>query len=129
MNDYKNEAIPDVEGQAVFFYYKDMDVAAEFYGEKLGFEKTFDKGWVKIYQTSATSFIGLVDEEHGTLKGAENKPVMFSIVTKEVDKWYAFVKEKGIEIKDELGDASSVPIRGFMIEDPEGYVIEFFQWK
>jgi len=122
------DKMPGIDSQVTFLYYKDLNKAEEFYGKVSGLNKTFDQGWVRIFQISSTSYVGLVDESRGSHKSSENKPVMLSIVTADVDSWYAVLKTKGIKIISELSNSSSVPVRAFLIEDPEGYTVEFFQW-
>ena len=119
---------PGTDAQVVMFYYKGLDEVDRFYGELLGFEKTLDYDWVKMYQTSANSTVGLVAESEGAWHDVQEKnAVMLSIVTREVDAWYARLQQKdGITFLKEIGDGG--PIRSFMIQDPGGYTVEFFQW-
>ena len=46
-----------------------------FYNETLGFQLVADQGWTKIYQTSSSGFIGLVDERRGMENYADEKAV------------------------------------------------------
>lgn len=121
--------VPSIDSQVVFLYYADLMAAAEFYENTLALEKSFDEGWVKIYRTSRSSFVGLVDENRGTHRAADAKPVMLSIVTREVDAWYEHLRRAGVPILDGLSDSESVPVRGFLVEDPGGYTVEFFEWR
>ena len=73
-----------IKSQVVFLYYSDLTAAANFYGEKLGFQKTFDGGWVHIYQSSQNSYVGLVDNTRGHHRNSPDKPVMLSLVTEEI---------------------------------------------
>lgn len=128
-NDTKaQDKMPGIDSQITFLYYKDLNNAEEFYGKVLGLKKTFDQGWVKIFQISTTSYVGLVDETRGSHQSSENKPVMLSIVTSDVESWYEVLTAKGIKIITELSDSYSVPVKAFLVEDPEGYTVEFFQW-
>ena len=122
------DKMPGIDSQVTFLYYKDIDKAQEFYGESLGLKKTFDQGWVRIFQISSTSYVGLVDESRGSHNSSQNKPVMLSIVTSDVEGWYEVLTAKGIKIISELSDSGSVPVKAFLVEDPEGYTVEFFQW-
>lgn len=121
-------ARPSIEGQVTFLYYKDLDAASRFYETILGLEKTYDVGWVRIYQSTPGAFVGLVDETRGAHRAAEEKPVMVSIVTNEIDAWYERMVASGAPILSELSLSTNVPVRAFMVEDPEGYTVEFFQW-
>jgi len=116
------------DGQVVMFYYKDLSEADYFYGNLLGFKKTLDLDWVKFYQTSGSGTVGLVAEGEGAWhKVQEKNSVMLSIVTSEVDAWYAALKQKDeISFLKEIGDGG--PVRSFLMEDPGGYTVEFFQW-
>jgi len=59
-----------IEGMITFCYYNDIEKAAEFYRETLGFEEVMNKNWVKIYKLGKDSHIGLVDANMGHLKPA-----------------------------------------------------------
>ena len=119
---------PTTDAQVVMFYYKDLTEADNFYGNVLGLEKTLDDTWVKFYKTSSNGTVGLVAESDGAWHDAQEKnAVMLSIVTSEVDAWYQMLKRKdGVSFLKDIGDGG--PIRSFLIEDPGGYTVEFFEW-
>jgi len=112
------------------FYYKDLAVVAPFYETTLGLTKTFDETWVKIFQLTPSSSIGLVQEGETSFHRAQaNNAVMLSIVTEDVDAWYQRLKQdEGIVFLKEIYNNKNVPIRAFLVEDPGGYTVEFFQW-
>lgn len=112
-------------GNLVFYYYPDLDEAERFYAGILGLEKVLDYGFAKIYRISQTSFIGLVDETKGMHDPSEPKTVTLSFVTREIDEWYAYLSEQGIEMHRPLEGSSRLPIRGFVAYDPAGYFLEF----
>jgi len=116
------------DAQVVMFYYKDLAEADRFYGETLGLEKTLNYDWVKFYKTSANGTVGLVAESEGAWHQPQDKnAVMLSIVTSEVDAWYDMLRQKsGVRFLKEIGDGG--PIRSFLMEDPGGYTVEFFEW-
>ena len=116
------------DAQVVMFYYKDLAEADRFYGKTLGFEKTLNYDWVKFYKTSANGTVGLVAESEGAWHQPQDKnAVMLSIVTSEVDAWYEMLRQKnGVRFLKEIGDGG--PIRSFLMEDPGGYTVEFFEW-
>ena len=121
-------SIPTLSSQTTMFYYKDLSAADRFYGESLGLEKTLDWDWVKFYKTGPASTVGLVTEGDGAWHQVQEKnAVMLSLVTEEVDAWYARISGKSdVKVLKELGDGG--PIRSFLLEDPGGYTVEFFQW-
>ncbi len=120
---------PSIDSQVVFLYYKNVEEAAVFYEKTLGLAKTFDEGWVKIYRVGPDSSVGLVSEGEGVHRSSTDKPVMLSIVTSEVDAWARYLTRKGVPFRSELSDSKKVPVRGFIVEDPGGYTVEFFSWR
>jgi lactoylglutathione lyase len=118
---------PAALGQAsiTWLYYKDVPAAMRFYEDILGLTLTVDQGWAKVYQTSPTSFIGLVDEARGMHRASETKPVAVAFVTPDVDAWYGWMVSKGVKMRSAVADSKSLPIRGFTAYDPEGYTLEF----
>lgn len=121
---------PPVSGQVTFLYYNDLAAADHFYGAVLGLEKTFDLDWVKIYQLSPTSSVGLVNATKGAHEPSADKPVMVSMVVpeKDVDGWWRYLKDKGIDVGDGPGIGGDGSIKAFGFEDPEGYTLEVFAW-
>ncbi|MHA1441410.1 MAG: VOC family protein [Candidatus Heimdallarchaeota archaeon] len=117
----------EFESQISFLYYKDLDKAIKFYEEIFKFEKTVDQGWAKIYRTVNGAHIGLVEETKGFLNWQKDKTVMITLVTKEldgVDKWYEYLQKHDVKFLSKPHDIDEINIRGFLLEDPEGYVIE-----
>lgn len=118
---------PSPLGQAsiTWLYYKDLPAAMRFYEDILGLTLTVDQGWAKVYQTSPTSFIGLVDEQRGMHRASDTKPVAVAFVTPDVDAWHAWLVARRVRMRSAVADSKSLPIRGFTAYDPEGYTLEF----
>ncbi len=114
-----------VAANLTFLYYADLARAAEFYEHILGLTLAVDQGYVKIYQVTPQSFVGLVDGAHGTHKVSEAKPVIVSFVTNELEQWYSHLTAHGVIIKLPLQTSDRIGVRTFMALDPEGYVLEF----
>lgn len=114
----------DVEGLITFLYYRDLEKAAEFYEEVMGFELTIDQGWAKIYRVTDSAYVGVVDERRGYHRASPTKPVMVTLVVSDVDAWYRYLKDKGVKTFNEPHDIEELGLRAFLLEDPEGYVIE-----
>ena len=115
----------NIKANLVFFYYKDLVKAAEFYEDIIGLELVLDYGFARVYRISETSYLGLVDEKQGMHKTTEPKTVTLAFVTNEVDGWYEYLKSKGVEIRNPIASSSRHPTRGFVAYDPEGYFLEF----
>lgn len=124
--------LPTIDEQITMLYYsaEDWDKAVHFYGTDLQLEVTFDEDWVKIFKLNAGAFVGLVkDSDGGFHKPNKDSSVMVSIVSNAVDDYYgAILNAKNIKIEKEIADSDGVPIRAFLIRDPGGYTVEFFQW-
>lgn len=118
-----------------FFYYEDLEAQVPFYEGLLKLEKTMDEDWVKIYRITPNSSVGLVLHGRGVHEASEDKPAMLSIVTEDVDAWYQRLVAADVSVLSELAPPGSgsepgrAPVRGFIVEDPGGYTIEFFTWQ
>lgn len=121
-------ALP-VAANIVFTYYKDLAAAADFYARIMGLELVVDQGFAKIFRATDQSYIGLVDSEQGTLKAADTKPVILAFVTPDPDGWYDHLVAHGVKIFMPKYDSERSQVRGFMAQDPEGYVLEFEWFK
>jgi len=121
---------PSIQENTLMFYYKDLSVVVPFYEKTLGLTKTFDETWVKIFQLTPSSSIGLVQEGETSFHRAQaDNAVMLSIVTEDVDAWYQRLKQdESVVFLKEISNSKNVPIRAFLVKDPGGYSVEFFQW-
>jgi len=117
-------SVPGVEGLITFLYYEDLEGAVRFYEEVMGFEKIVDQGWAKIYRVAGEAHVGLVDGSRGYHRPSPSKPVMVTMVVDNVDAWYRYLRVMGVETLTEPRDHEEIGIRAFLLEDPEGYVIE-----
>jgi catechol 2,3-dioxygenase-like lactoylglutathione lyase family enzyme len=113
----------------VWFYYQDMEGIQRFYEEVLGFDLVVDQGWAKIYPIGPTAYFGLVDEQRGMHNFTEQKAVTLSLITDNLDAWYAYLSDHdGIEMRsEEISDTDRY--RAFVAYDPEGYYLEWDVFK
>ncbi|MBN1274149.1 MAG: MBL fold metallo-hydrolase [Candidatus Aminicenantes bacterium] len=114
-----------IQANVIWFYYKSLEEAQKFYEEKLGARLLVDQGFAKVYSSSPTGFIGLVDEAEGLHRFSENKAVTVSFISEEIDDWYIHLWKKGLAFVDHLQNMSSIPVRVFVTSDPAGYTLEF----
>ena len=119
----------NIKANMVFFYYKDLNKAVNFYENTLGLHRVLDYGFAKAFQVSKTSLVCLVDETKGMHKTSEPKTVTLSIITLQVDEWYEHLKSRGVKIHSPLKESSRIPIKGFVALDSEGYFLEFQTFK
>lgn len=121
----------DVSEHIVMLYYRNIDAAREFYGKVLGLKSTMENDWVTLFQVTPRSAIGTIKEggAGGFHKVQENNAVMVSIATRDIAGWYQHLKQwENIEFVKELYQSSTLPMQAFLIRDPGGYTVEFFQW-
>ena len=109
----------------IWTYYNDLAGAMAFYETKFGLEMIVDQGWTKIYQTSPTGFLGLVDQERGMHQSTEQKGVTLSFWTDNIDEWFTHASgENGFELRsDSVGRNDR--FHAFVGYDVEGYYLEF----
>ena len=126
-----NPKTPPVSSQVTFLYYADLAGPERFYGEILGFEKTLDKDWVKLFRITDRSYVGLVDETKGHHKASGEKSVMVSFETADLEAWYDRMRATNADFLAHL-DPSSVGsklVSAFLLRDPGGYTVEFFRFN
>ena len=127
----QRSAVPDVHDQVTFLYYADLLEPRRFYGEVLGMPRYYETPWVTLYRSSPGATIGIVKRTHDSMSAdTKRDAVMVSIVTNDVNAWYQRLKRGGrVRFEKDLYDHPDVPIRAFLIRDPAGYSVEFFQWR
>lgn len=127
----KTPAHPQINSHVMFLYYRDLSAAERFYGGTLGLKKTLDKPWVKLFQLTEHSYVGLVDELQGTHRSpSDSPPVMLSIETTDLEGWQRRLKAHGVTFVKELELNSKQPlVDSMLLKDPAGYSVEFYRWK
>jgi catechol 2,3-dioxygenase-like lactoylglutathione lyase family enzyme len=114
-----------MQSQITFFYYKDVQVAADFYGETLGLELVEDQKWAKIYRVNGTAFLGIVAGEKGFHQAQEKNAVLVTFLVDDVPAWYNYLESKGVTFKTDLMTKDDIQVQCFFAEDPGGYSLEF----
>ena len=108
-----------------FLYYRDLPKAEAFYRDVMGFPLRIDQGHVaKIMLIGDSAHVGLVDEAHGMNDWTAKKPVQLCVRVPDVDAWYSYISEQGVENLSEMFQNDGLGIRAFVFDDPEGYQIE-----
>jgi catechol 2,3-dioxygenase-like lactoylglutathione lyase family enzyme len=114
-----------VQGNIIWLYYKDLAAAQQFYEEKLGLDLLVDQGFAKIYSSSQTGFIGLVDELQGLHRFSEEKAVTVSFFTDDVEGWYFLLKARGVNFHNRSIGVESNAVEYVVAYDVGGYFLEF----
>ncbi|MCW4048961.1 MAG: VOC family protein [Candidatus Bathyarchaeota archaeon] len=117
-----------IDGTITFFYYNDLAAAAKFYGDVMGFEPVIDVEFAKVYKVYNDVHVGLVDGKEGYIKAMEDKPVMLSYFSDDIDEWHRLLVEKEVEIEQPPTEQPYLKMRTMLFRDPEGYLIEILQW-
>jgi len=117
-----------MDGQITFLYYPDLEVAAKFYGNLMGFELVEDQKWAKIYRISGPSYLGIVAGEKGFFKPQKRNAVLITLLSREVDTWYTHLKSRGVKLLTDIQEKKDIGIRCFFLEDPGGYALEVQQF-
>jgi predicted enzyme related to lactoylglutathione lyase len=115
---------PPAIGQTVTWVYtRDLGDTCRFYGEVLGLELVRDEGAARIYLASADGCIGVCEAIGG--RTVEPKGTMITLVTDDVDSWYARLLAAGATTHGPPHQVPQFGIYAFLAEDPNGYLIEF----
>ncbi|NNF14690.1 MAG: hypothetical protein HKN72_15795 [Gemmatimonadetes bacterium] len=114
-----------VQATVLWLYYEDVPGIEDFWKELLDVDLTVDQGWAKVYQASATGFIGPVDGSRGLHSATEEKAVTVSFFTEDVAAWLDRAQALGLELRTpDLTDESG-RVSVFVAYDPEGYFLEW----
>lgn len=116
------------QSQITFLYYADLRPISDFYENVLNFELVEDQQWAKIYRTSASSFIGIVDGTRGFRQPKADSAVLCTLVVDDVPGWYESLRKQGVKILREPQVYADIQIHCFFFEDPGGYAYEVQQF-
>ena len=114
-----------IRASNLFLYYKDLDRATAFYQKTLGMELVADYQMARLFRMTADSYLILVDAAKGMHTAEEPKSVAVALLTDQLEAWQAYLSSRGLAPRAPLVARPGRPHDGFVIEDPEGYVLEF----
>ena len=117
-----------VRGQITFLYYHEVEPAARFYGEVMGFDLVEDQGWAKIYRVAESAYLGVVAGDRAFHTPQESNAVLVTLVVGDASQWYDELQGRGVRLLSELEHREEIGIRCFFIEDPGGYALEVQQF-
>lgn len=118
-----------IKASNVFFYYKELDKATDFYANTLGLELVANYEVASIFRISTTSYLTLVDASVGVHDEKEPKTVALALLTNQLADWYRFLQSKNVPIKYDYKPKTGNAHDGFVAIDPEGYLLEFETFK
>jgi predicted enzyme related to lactoylglutathione lyase len=114
-----------VQGNVIWLYYKDLPAAQGFYEQVMGLSLLVDQGFAKVYASSETGFIGLVDESQGLHRFSENKSVTVCFFTEEVATWFEHFRNQGVGLHTHSIQVESEAVELFVAYDVGDYYLEF----
>lgn len=121
---------PQIEQQITFFSTHDLSISTEFYEQKLGLELWLDQGICRIYTVNGSGYLGLCQASERLTPSADKKSsVIFTLVTQQVDEWFEYLKERGIEFEKPPALNENYNIYHCFFRDPDGYLIEIQRFE
>jgi catechol 2,3-dioxygenase-like lactoylglutathione lyase family enzyme len=115
---------------AVMIPVSDQDKAIEFYTQKLGFEKRSDtpfgdgNRWVEVAPAGAETVIALVEPRPEDSVGIE---IPMGLNSADVDADHADLKEKGVDVDDEVSRMGDPVPPMFWLRDQDGNTLMIVQ--
>lgn len=122
--DFRTLSSFGVNQQITHLYYEDLEEGMNFYGEVLGLPFDEEVG----FKIGANASIQLhpYDEEH---PAGQPKSTAIALLTDQLPEWYTYAQEQEIPIKYTYKPREGGPHDGFVAIDPEGYLLEFEEFK
>ncbi|MEM8893689.1 MAG: VOC family protein [Bacteroidota bacterium] len=118
-----------IKATNVFLYYRDLETAKAFYNTTLGLEIVADYGFAATIRLAPHAYAILVDESIGMHSADEPKTVAIALLTDDLPQWYEYIQEQNVPIKYAYKPKEGGPHDGFVAIDPEGYLLEFEEFK
>lgn len=118
-----------IQAGNVFLYYRDLDRAKSFYSGTLGLELVADHGLAAIFRLAESSYVTLVDAAQGMHSAEEPKTVALALLTDQLPAWYDYLQKRNVPIKYPYRPRTGNAHDGFVVIDPEGYLLEFETFK
>ena len=114
-----------IQGNVIWLYYQDLAPAQQFYEDVMRLDLLVDQGFAKVYASSDTGFIGLVDAAQGLHAFTDKKSVTVCFFTEEVANWYKHIKNSGVRLHTPEIQVESGAVEIFVAYDVGGYFLEF----
>lgn len=103
--------------QITFLYVSDLDRAAAFYGDVLGFRLVLDQGGCRIFEVAHEAYIGVCTFRNDQV-GVDGALVTF--VASDVDRVYERLAAAGAVLESPPRQNADYGIYHFYARDPDG---------
>ncbi|BAY49575.1 glyoxalase/bleomycin resistance protein/dioxygenase [Scytonema sp. HK-05] len=121
---------PPIEQQITFLYTQDLATTTRFYEDTLGLELWLDQGSCRIYSVSGSAYLGLCQVGETSIFPTDKQSnVIFTLVTQQVDEWFEYLKERGVEFEKPPILNEKYKIYHCFLRDPNGYLIEIQRFE
>lgn len=118
-----------VEATNLFWYYRDREAALDFYTGILGLSRVAEYDHATILQIASRSYLTLVDDGQGMHSAGEPKSVALALLTDQLADWWSYLQDQSVNVRYSYTPRVGGPHDGFVIVDPEGYLLEFETFK
>jgi len=127
--DYRTLDDFGIKATNVFLYYKDLPRATRFYKDVVGLELLTEYDNASVFIIANGAYLICVDAAKGMHSADEPKSVALAFLTDQLPEWYAHVQAQNVPIKYTYKPREGGPHDGFVAIDPEGYLLEFEEFK
>jgi catechol 2,3-dioxygenase-like lactoylglutathione lyase family enzyme len=110
-----------ISQQITFLDTRDLRRTADFYERVLGLRLARDQDTCRIYHVTGTAYVGFCERADTPVPP---QGVVLTLVTDEVDRWCARLRNEGVEFVKEPAENPPYRIYNAFVRDPNGYVLE-----
>ena len=114
--------------QVVFLDTRDLARTADFYERILGLRLARDQGRCRVYHVAGGAYLGFCERGGGPAsiasEHAQTDGVVLTLVTDDVDGWFAHLRAAGAPVVKEPADNPPYRIYNAFVRDPSGYLVE-----
>jgi catechol 2,3-dioxygenase-like lactoylglutathione lyase family enzyme len=110
-----------IDQQVTFLYTRDLAATAAFYENIISLKMALDQGVCRIYHVAGTSYVGFCERADAL---QQTPDVIFTLVTQDVDGWYADLSAKGVQFDKPPQLNPTYNVYHCFLRDPNGYLIE-----
>ena len=115
-----------INQQITFLYTTNLASTVHFYEEIMELDLALDQGTCRIYHTATNAYLGIC-ERADIILDPEN--IIFTLVTHDVDGWYAMLKKKGVQFEKPPALNPRYQIYHCFLREPNGYLIEIQRFE
>lgn len=115
---------PAITSQITFMFFEDFNNACKFFNDVLGLEEILDQGWVRVWRTSQTAYVGATDIKSGSITVKERGGTLISLTVNDVFGWYDRLKPFKLKEMTAVKVLEDIGLRSFFFKGPEGYDFE-----